>query len=257
MSVMVGECQLAALIGKDNVTYAMLECMGKPSVRAELQGKLCNISHEMSADATIADGYLKAIVAGDWVEAERKFQPSFSYQPYVRIVAATNVLPYLKDTSDGFFRRAIILELTRKFSESEMDKHLQEKILSELDGILVLAVHALMQLLKRDEFVIPESAIKTANKYRDESDSVRYFVKESCAEDKKGTKPAALYEQYRRFAARFRFPALNLIKFGKQLTALGVESRESNGSKFWLLAAQEYQSEQYNRESLADVMPDD
>ena len=113
-----------------------------------------------------------------------------------------------------------------------------------------------MQLLERDEFVIPESAIKTANQYRDESDSVRYFVKESCAEDKKGTKPAALYEQYQRFAARFRFPALNLIKFGKQLTALGVQSRESNGSKFWLLAAQEFQSEQYNRESLADVMPD-
>lgn len=248
---------LAALIGKDNVTYAMLERMGKPSVRAELQGKLCNISPEMSADATIADGYLKALVAGDWVEAERKFQPSFSYQPYVRIVAATNVLPYLKDTSDGFFRRAIILELTRKFAESEMDKYLQKKILSELDGILVLAVQGLMRLLKRDEFVIPESAIKTANKYRDESDSVRYFVKESCAEDKKGTKPAALYEQYQRFAARFRFPALNLIKFGKQLTSLGIESRESNGSKFWLLAAQEFQSEQYNRESLTDVMPDD
>jgi putative DNA primase/helicase len=248
---------LAALIGKDNVTYAMLERMGKPSVRAELQGKLCNISHEMSADATIADGYLKAIVAGDWVEAERKFQPSFSYQPYVRIVAATNVLPYLKDTSDGFFRRAIILELTRKFAEAEMDKHLQDKILSELDGILVLAVHGLMRLLKRDEFVIPESAKKTANQYRDESDSVRYFVKEVCVEDKKGTKPAALYEQYQRFAARFRFPALNLIKFGKQLTSLGIESRESNGSKFWLLAAQEYQAEQYNRESLADAMSND
>lgn len=248
---------LAALIGKDNVTYAMLERMGKPSVRAELQGKLCNISHEMSADATIADGYLKAIVAGDWVEAERKFQPSFSYQPYVRIVAATNVLPYLKDTSDGFFRRAIILELTRKFSESEMDKHLQKKILSELDGILVLAVQALMRLLERDQFVIPESAIKTANQYRDESDSVRYFVNESCAEDKKGTKPAALYEHYQLFAARFRFPALNLIKFGKRLTALGVQSRESNGSKFWLLAAQEFQSEHHNRESLTDVMPDD
>jgi putative DNA primase/helicase len=160
------------------------------------------------------------------VEAERKFQPSFSYQPYVRIVATTNILPYLKDTSDGFFCRAIILELTRKFAESEMDKHLQEKILCELDGILVLAVRALMRLLKRDEFVIPESAIKTANKYRDESDSVRYFVKESCTEDKKGSKPAALYEQYQRFAARFRFPALKLIKFGKQLTALGVESRE-------------------------------
>ncbi len=247
---------LAALLGKDNVSYAMLERMGRPSVRAELQGKLCNISHEMSSDATIADGYLKAIVAGDWVEAERKFQPSFSYQPFVRIVAATNSLPHLKDTTDGFFRRAIILELTRKFTEDEMDKHLQRKILAELDGILVLAVNALRDLLERDEFMIPESAVKYANKYRDESDSVRYFIKEACTADSKGTKPATLYEQYRQFASRFRFPELNLIKFGKQLSNSGLDSRFSNGDKMWLVVAKEEQKAQYTRQSFSDAMSD-
>lgn len=245
---------LAALLGKDNVSYAMLERMGRPSVRAELQGKLCNISHEMSSDATIADGYLKAIVAGDWVEAERKFQPSFSYQPFVRIVAATNSLPYLKDTSDGFFRRAIILELTRTFAGEEMDKHLQQKILEELDGILVLAVNALMNLLSRDEFIIPESAIKTANKYRDESDSVRYFIKEACIINGRGTKPAALYEQYRQFASRFRFPELNLVKFGKQLSNLGLDSRVSNGDKFWLVSLKEDEHQRDGHKSLAQAM---
>lgn len=245
---------LAALLGKENVSYAMLERMGRPSVRAELQGKLCNISHEMSSHATIADNYLKAIVAGDAVEAERKFQPSFSYQPYVRIVAATNSLPHLKDTSDGFFRRAIILELTRKFTADEMDKHLQQKILAELDGILVLAANALRDLLKRDEFIIPVSAIKMANQYRDESDSVRYFIKESCTADRKGTKPAALYEQYRQFASRFRFPELNLIKFGKQLSNLGLDCRFSNREKSWLVTVKDNRQDLYSRASLVDLM---
>jgi hypothetical protein len=36
------------------------------------------------------------------------------------------------------------------------------------------------------------------------------------------TKPAELYEQYQRFAARFRFSTLNLIKFGKQSRNLGI-----------------------------------
>jgi P4 family phage/plasmid primase-like protien len=247
---------LAALVGKDNVSYAMLERLGRPSVRAELQGKLCNISPEMSADATLADGYLKAVVAGDWIEAERKFQPSFSYQPYSRIVAATNVLPYLKDTSDGFFRRAIILELTRTFRSEEMDKHLTRKILGELDGILVLAVNGLKALMERDEFIIPESAIRTANKYRDESDSVRYFIKHACRPDKKGTKPSTLYELYRDYAARFKFPPLNVIRFGKQLSNLGTESRESNGTKFWLVSANADEEETRSRTSLADAMED-
>lgn len=247
---------LAALVGKDNVSYAMLERLGRPSVRAELQGKLCNISPEMSADATLADGYLKAVVAGDWIEAERKFQPSFSYQPYSRIVAATNVLPYLKDTSDGFFRRAIILELTRTFRSDEMDKHLTRKILGELNGILVLAVNGLKTLLERDEFIIPESAVRTANKYRDESDSVRYFIKHACRSDKKGTKPSTLYELYRDYASRFKFPALNVIRFGKQLSNLGIESRESNGTKLWLVSANVEEEENRSRTSLTDAMDD-
>ena len=248
---------LAALIGQDNVSYAMLERMGKPSVRAELQGKLVNISHEMGTDATIADGYLKAIVGGDWVEAERKFQPSFSFQPFVRIVAATNSLPHLKDTTDGFFRRAIILPLTRKFDESEMDKRLQEKILKELGGILVWAVAGLRRLLERDAFIIPESAVQMANAYRDESDSVRYFVKEACAADKKGTKPSVLYEQYQRYAAACRLPQLNLIKFGKKLAALETESRLSNGHKFWLLVTNEGEPQRAARQSITEIMSDE
>jgi putative DNA primase/helicase len=248
---------LAALIGKDNVSHAMLERMGRPSVRAEMHGKLVNISPEMKSDATVADGYLKAYVGGDWVEAERKYQPSFSYQPFVRITAATNSLPYLKDTTDGFFRRAIILELTRQFAESEMDKQLQEKILSELDGILVLAVQGLVRLLKRGEFIIPESAIKTLNKYRDESDIVRYFVKEACVPDNKGMTATALYEKYKDFAMQYRFPGLNLIKFGKKLTALGIGSRISNGDKYWLLTEAGIKKEHYRRESLSDVMNDE
>lgn len=138
------------------------------------------------------------------------------------------------------------------------NKHLQAKILAEMDGILVWAVQGLLNLLERDSFIIPESAAKAANKYRDESDSVRYFVKEACTEDKKGTKPAALYEQYQRFAARFGFPALNLIKFGKQLNVLGIDSRDSNGSKYWnLIADKDYQTESYSKASLADAMNDD
>ena len=196
-------------------------------------------------------------MAGDWVEAERKFQPSFSFQPFVRIVAATNSLPHLKDTTDGFFRRAIILPLTRKFDESEMDKRLQEKINKELGGVLVWAVKGLRRLLERDAFVIPESAVQMANAYRDESDSVRYFIKEACAADKKGTKPSVLYEQYQRYAAACRLPQLNLIKFGKKLTALGIESRFSNGEKFWLLVMNEMQPQRSTRQSISEVMSDD
>ena len=58
--------------------------------KRELEGKLVNISSEMSAEATVADGYFKAIVSGDIVEAERKYKPSYSFRPFVRLIGATN-----------------------------------------------------------------------------------------------------------------------------------------------------------------------
>lgn len=45
-----------------------------------LQGKLVNISSEMSSDATLSDSFLKQIVAGETIEAERKYERPFSLQ---------------------------------------------------------------------------------------------------------------------------------------------------------------------------------
>ncbi len=127
---------LTHLVGRSNVSNAHVERLGDKFVRAELEGKLINISAEMSANATISDGYLKSIVAGDEIEAERKFKPSFSFRPYVRLIGATNHLPRLRDLSEGFFRRAIILGFNRQFSEAEQDHSLEAKLDAELPGIL-------------------------------------------------------------------------------------------------------------------------
>jgi putative DNA primase/helicase len=66
---------LERLVGGHNVSHAYMERLGDKFVRAELEGKLLNVSSEMSAEATISDGYFKSIVAGDIIEAERKYKP--------------------------------------------------------------------------------------------------------------------------------------------------------------------------------------
>ena len=102
---------MTSLIGKENISYAQLEDLENKFVRAELQGKLLNMSSEMSSNATISDGYLKQLTSGDSIQAERKNEKPFSFKPYARIVGATNVLPRLLDHSGGFGRRAMIMRL--------------------------------------------------------------------------------------------------------------------------------------------------
>jgi putative DNA primase/helicase len=137
---------LTKLLGDSNVSDSHIDALGDKYVRASLEGKLVNISSEMNANATLADGYLKSIVGGDKIPAERKYQDPFSFKPYVRLIGATNHLPRLQDLSDGFFRRAIILSFNRKFTDENKDTELESRLTSELPGILTWAVQGLKEL---------------------------------------------------------------------------------------------------------------
>lgn len=163
---------LRKLVGEANVSNAHIERLDEKFVRVELVGKLLNISSEMSSEATVADSYLKEIVAGDVIEAERKYQPSFSFRPYVRLVGATNHLPRLLDTSDGFFRRAIVISFNRQFIGDQCDPQLEGRLVEELPGILVWAVDGLKRLRERGQFDIPQSSTAQLAQYRKDSNPV-------------------------------------------------------------------------------------
>lgn len=228
---------LRQLVGPSNVSDAHIERLGDKGVRAELENKLVNISAEMGAEATIADGYLKSIVAGDFIEAERKFKDSFSFRPTVRLVGSTNHLPRLLDLSDGFFRRAMILQFNRQFLDGERDPHLTEKLVAELPGILAWAVEGLKNLRKRGYFVIPSSSIEALNQYRLDSDPERMYFDECLVEDPtgEGMTPNSLYADYVEWCRRSGHRAKSKINFGKRLSEFGIVNRRGHSSNYWLV----------------------
>jgi len=227
---------LTALLGTANVSHAHIERLDEKYVRAELEGKLVNISSEMSADATIADGYLKAIVAGDIVEAERKYKPSFSFRPYVRLVGSTNGLPRLLDHSEGFARRAVILSFNRIFAEQEKDPALVQTLLNELSGILTWAVNGLRTLRSQGRFDIPQSSSAALAQYRKDSDPVQQFVEEVLEVVKgKGMSPRDVYQHYQSWCKQNGFQAMNKVRFGKRLSeVIGDDKKHrSGGNDYW------------------------
>lgn len=227
---------LTQLIGAANVSHALIERLDEKYVRAELEGKLVNISSEMSANATVSDGYLKAIVAGDIVEAERKYKPSFSFRPYVRLIGSTNALPRLLDRTEGFARRAIILTFNRIFSEQEQDHFLEQTLLQELLGILTWAVNGLRNLRLRKHFDIPQSSIDALTQYRKDSDPVLLFAEECLvASTGCGLTPARVYQAYRAWNAENGFTPMNNIRFGQRLSEIFGKTgkRRSGGRDYW------------------------
>lgn len=225
---------LTKLIGSSNVSDLHIESLGDKYVRAELIGKLVNISAEMSANATLADGYFKQIVSGEPIPAERKYQDPFSFKPFARLIGATNHLPRLQDLSDGFFRRAIILSFNRKFTGDDCDPTLEATLTSELPGILTWAVEGLKELRVSGKFAIPPSSIEAMQQYKVESDPVALFVA-SCLQlsDDERMSPSEIYEGYKSWAKINGYAAFNIINFGKRLAALGVNHSRSGAGKKW------------------------
>ena len=227
---------LIALLGRANVSAAQIERLESPFVRAELQGKLVNISSEMSAHATIADGYLKQIVSGDMIEAERKFERPFSFKPYARLIAATNALPRLLDHSDGFFRRAIIVRFNRQFLEHEQDKQREPRLMAELAGILNWALAGRTALYKREGFLIPGSSIVEVSQYRVDSDPVQQFADEKLVVTPSGgnnKNGSLIYDDYRDWSGQNGYRPLANNAFSKRMEALGFKKGRNSRGRYW------------------------
>lgn len=233
---------LTAIVGRANISYAQIERFQDKFARAELQGKLLNISSEMSAQATVADSYLKQITGGDIIEAERKFQRSFEFRSYCRVVAATNILPRLLDHTEGFFRRAVIMRFNRQFSGSEIDPQREARLMSELPGILNWAVEGLRNLLNRGAYVIPASSLAELSSYRVSSDPVRQFAEEYLIEvpaRDSWVGSGELYGHYQEWSRRCGYSALSIAQFVERLKAIGHKTVRTSQGKFWCAKYQE------------------
>lgn len=216
---------MEGLVGKENVSHAALERLSRAATRASLEGKLLNVSTELSAGATLADGYLKAITSGDTIDVEPKYRNPYSVTLNVKLVSSTNHLPKLWDTTDAFVRRAIIFTFSRQFEGEDKDVLLRQKLAGEQPGILRWAVAGLQRLIKRGHFVPPPSSVELVSGYRDESDPVRLFFKERLVFDEQhGTKTNDLYEAFRAWASDTGFSRVpDRPRFGRVLTMLKVK----------------------------------
>lgn len=221
---------MANLVGRENTTWAHLDRLNRTAVRATLEGMMLNISTEMNADGTLADGHLKSITSGEPIDAEPKYKDPYSFIPTVKLVAATNHLPRLKDTSGGFARRACILAFNKVFKPEERDVNLGQTLAGELAGILVWALDGLARLLERGRFVPPPSSDATVQAYRIEADSVALFNHECLDQCSNGTPVGTLYQAYREFCATNGFQPTNVAIFGRRLSEAGIEIlRKSRG----------------------------
>ncbi|EJM98574.1 phage/plasmid primase, P4 family [Herbaspirillum sp. YR522] len=228
------------IVGEENTTSAMLHRLNHPDVRATLEKKLLNQSPDLPKLRHVADGEFKAIVGGDSIEASAKYKPSSKFKPYVKLMTATNSMPHSADTTEGYFRRIIVLTFNRQFSASERDPKLLDKLKEETPGIISWAVAGARALQALGRFSIPPSSDQEVRAYRTELSPARGFAEECLVPSQglSGIKAQELFSAYSSWCRSHHFSAGNSISFGRELSRLSFRSRKV-GSTVWMVSPSE------------------
>jgi putative DNA primase/helicase len=224
------------LVGTENCSSVMLDRLSSGAVRAELDGKTLNVSSDLPRNAAINDGYMKACVAGDAIDGERKFKAPFTFRPTVKFVASMNNMPSTNDLSHGFFRRIVVLSFTRTFAPQEQDQGLPDALLEELPGILAWAVEGLRTLQQTWQIAIPPSSRSAVALYAADSNPVRLFVDELVRpSDDAWVDSTELFKQFQLWCKVNGFSPRSIVTFSREFAQLGFRKRKRSAQQWAVL----------------------
>jgi putative DNA primase/helicase len=126
---------LRRFVGRQNtVSMSLQRLEGDRFAAAAIYGKLANICPDLPGRGLISTSVFKAVIGGDEIQAEYKFRNSFSFRPFCHLIFSANRMPVSPDDSEGFFRRWLVVELTREFAAGGKDTIAQDVLLSSLSS---------------------------------------------------------------------------------------------------------------------------
>jgi P4 family phage/plasmid primase-like protien len=175
---------LMHLVGKDNTSALPLTELDNPFARFQLVDKMLNMATENEiSDNSLNTTFFKCIVSGDPIQVEKKYEQSFMYQPFCKLVFCLNNLPYSKDKSWGFQRRLVVIPFNKIFRDDDPDTQnyaeLRASLLSETDGIFNWALIGLKRLRENKyKFSNSEAVNEALEDYKTEVNPYYNFAKE-------------------------------------------------------------------------------
>ena len=214
---------ITKLLGKENTSSVSIGKLTKdPNTIILIEGKLLNYCSEN--EKTLDPTMFKTLVSGEPVLGKKLYSDVRTVSNYAKLMFNMNSLPDIKDESQSFVRRLLILNFDKK--PKKVDPELHFKIIqNELAGIFNRVLTALTLLLKDKKFVYYKELDETLTQYKYENDVVQQFIDEV---HEKGflfgpTKVSEIHTLYVGFCVRHQESRLSLSSFAKELIRKGFE----------------------------------
>ena len=154
-----------------------------------LRNSWVNISNETETDLRGSEGVFKKITSGDSLEDSYKHKDPIAFNTRAKLMMACNYFPTVSDTSDGFMRRWLIVELPMHYvpkeqvrpdtCDRELNPFLEDELMKELPGIFNWIVEGLQRLIKQKGFTHTKNHDSLIKEFREFNDPLYAFVDES------------------------------------------------------------------------------
>ena len=146
-----------------------------------------NISSDTESDLRGGEGVFKRIVAGELLEDSYKFKDPVAFRTRTKLIMCCNNFPIVNDTSEGFIRRFLVVELPMHYvqnprphtNERKLDPFLCEALKEELPGIFNWIIEGMKRLIKNKGFSNSRKLQSLVHEFRSVNNPLYSFVEEN------------------------------------------------------------------------------
>jgi len=134
------------------------------------------MASEGSQDRLMDEATIKRVTGGDMVTARFMRQEFFEFAPQFLIFLASNYRPAVRGQDAGFWRRVKLVPFSRFFDVHERDHGLQDKLMSEAQGIIAWAVKGAAIWYEGGSLFEPDIIKSQTENYKNDSNALEGFL---------------------------------------------------------------------------------
>lgn len=176
---------LATILG-DYATNAPMETFMEthadrhPTDLASLRGARFVAAIETEQGRRWAESKVKNLTGGDKISARFMRQDFFEFFPQFKLFVAGNHKPAIRNIDEAMKRRLHLIPFTITVPPERRDKHLQQKLLAERDGILAWAVQGCLAWQRHGRLDPPQQVLDATEEYFEAEDALGRWLEERC-----------------------------------------------------------------------------
>ena len=219
---------LCKFLGEDNTSTTDLDIIiGNRFETIKCYKKLAVLMGETNFGVMEKTSMLKKLSGGDKIGFEKKNKNPFDDYNYGKLIINSNSLPSSDDTSEGFYRRWLIINFPNDFPEGK-DIFLTVPEI-EFNNLARKIVGLLPELIEHTNFTNQGSVQERKERYIEYSNPLPLFLNEMYEVDYEGyISYGYMYKNYCQFLIKRKMRVVSREEFSKALTREGYEYRKTS-----------------------------